>query len=77
MPPTCHFCTGDHPLDAAGAAQCQPKRRFRGALTAALAAPPGRRTEALFARVVFLGERPSPDFVEALLARLEREGWPT
>lgn len=72
---TCHFCDGDHPLDAAGAALCQPKRRFKGAFDAALAAPAERQVDVLLRRVVFLGERPDPAFVRALLERLSREGW--
>jgi hypothetical protein len=74
---TCHFCDGDHPLDAEGAERCRPKRRFKGAFDAALAAPPNRRADVLLGRVVFLGERPERRFVEALLDRLAREGWPT
>lgn len=74
---TCHFCDGDHPLDAEGATLCRPKRRFKGAFAAALAAPPERQVGALLERVVFLGERPDPAFVRALLERLGRTGWPS
>ena len=74
---TCHFCDGDHPLDAGGAQRCRPKRRFKGAFDAALAAPAHRRVDVLLGRVMFLGERPDRRFVEALLERLAVTGWPS
>ncbi|MFN8535582.1 MAG: hypothetical protein U0556_18755 [Dehalococcoidia bacterium] len=73
---SCHFCDGDHALDPAGAAVCRPKRRFKGAFDAALAAPPGRGADVLLGRVVFLGERPDRAFVQALVERIARDGWP-
>ncbi|MCS6801187.1 MAG: hypothetical protein RMM58_05155 [Chloroflexota bacterium] len=76
MNTTCHFCDGEHPLDAAGALLCRPKRRFKSAFEAALGAPPHRQVEVLLGRVVFLGERPNPEFVRSLLERIARDGWP-
>ncbi|GIW06634.1 MAG: hypothetical protein KatS3mg060_1439 [Dehalococcoidia bacterium] len=76
MSRTCHFCDGDHPLDADGAARCRPKRRFKGAFDAALAAPAHRQVDTLLGRVIFLGERPDREFVGALLQRIARDGWP-
>ncbi len=73
---TCHFCDGEHPFDEEGALVCRPKRRFKSAFDAALAAPENRRVDTLLGRITFLGERPDRQFVQALLERLAREGWP-